>query len=139
MDDESPLPPAHPEFAQHFTDPIYDEPGDDLGPFGSDEAADSITEALDGPPITAATTLRELVAREFADVGGDAVIDDPDEDDPSFDMSIVGLGFLILRMHGRIDADGGRILLAAVERMQAAFGDFEQLATMRRDLETFLG
>ncbi len=31
------LPDPHPAFQDHFTDPVYDAEGADLGPFGNDE------------------------------------------------------------------------------------------------------
>ncbi|HEU5241558.1 MAG TPA: hypothetical protein VFU25_06060, partial [Ornithinibacter sp.] len=43
-DDDPELPTPHAAFAAHFTDALYEDDGDDLAPFGSDEGWDLVTE-----------------------------------------------------------------------------------------------
>ena len=57
--------PAHPRFAAHFTDPMYNDPADEWAPFGSDEAADVLAEWEERrDALTSSTRLRDMYDSE---------------------------------------------------------------------------
>ncbi|WP_133766732.1 hypothetical protein [Amnibacterium kyonggiense] len=137
LDDEDfELPPAHPAFRRIFSDPLYDDQGDEFAPFGSDEGWDAMAEIVeDFTPLDPDVTLRDLAedVLELEDDEFDATGLDETEDT---DFALLGVGFTILRLTGRIDDEGRRRLITAVARQQERFGD--ELATLRRiaaDLE----
>ena len=135
-DDDSYLPKPHPSFADHFTDPIYDDPSDDLAPFGSDEAADEVYEWVDRG-IGRSATLSELLAVSFdADAG--TVLEEWDGEDDADDAVLIALGFLLLRVNGHLEAEGRVAVDAALERRQERYGATEpQLVRAREDLASF--
>src|SRR4051812_21133688 len=61
-EDYEDLPRAAPAFAAHFTDPVYNDEGDDFAPFGSDEGSDIVHESAErrdelGPDSTVADVI----------------------------------------------------------------------------------
>lgn len=135
-DDDSYLPDPHPSFADHFTDPIYDDLSDSMAPFGSDEAADEVAEWLERG-IGRSATLSELLAVSFdADAG--TVLEEWDGEDDAADAVLIGLGFLLLRVNGHLEAEGRVAVDAALERQQDRYGiDVPQLVRAREDLASF--
>lgn len=106
------LPDAHPAFRAHFTDPVYDDPGLDLGPFGNDAGWDLVTDwgaRRDelGPDSTLATVLNTedvlAVAGPMAGVDGIETA-----------QFVAGAAFTLLRLTGRISEDDRAIALLAV-------------------------
>ncbi|MGC3953961.1 MAG: hypothetical protein QM804_06870 [Propionicimonas sp.] len=59
--DDADLPPAHPAFAAHFTDPLYDDAGADFGPFGSDEGFELVWEWAERPKRAAGASVAVLL------------------------------------------------------------------------------
>lgn len=132
--DDDFLPPAHPEYTGHFTDPLYADPADDFAPFGSDEAADSVFGVLDAGTSLSTATLRTLLDAEFEGIDWESEADDDD----AFDAVQIGFGFLLLRVNGRLDDEGVQLLRAAIERRRERYGDVAQLDTMLKDLDAFV-
>ena len=59
------LPDPAPAFAQHFTDPLYDDVGDGRAPFGSDEGSDLLWSWRDRrDELGSASTLATVLACE---------------------------------------------------------------------------
>ena len=133
--------PGHPDFSAHFTDPMYDDPGDEFAPFGSDEGADDLTEwseRLD--ELDDSTTVRFLLEDGFDDpTDVDGFITELTDEDESVDAAVitVGAGFTLLRLTGHIDEEGRALVLTALGRLQAFYGEQSQFTRMRADLEAF--
>ncbi|GAB2597148.1 hypothetical protein [Microlunatus antarcticus] len=130
---------THPRFAEHFTDPIYDDPADDFAPFGSDEGSDLFVEAEEqrtelGPTATVSDVL-ELTAAEDAA----AFVDEIEEGSPDLDGFVIAAGFALLRLTGQIDAQGRQWLQDALDRTLRFYGDgyAAQHALLTRDLASF--
>lgn len=105
-------PDAHPAFQAHFTDPVYNAEGADLGPFGNDEGWDIVMDwgrRRDelGPNSTLATVLGHddvlNVAGPMAGVNGIETA-----------QFVVGAAFTLLRLTGRFDEDDRALALLAV-------------------------
>jgi hypothetical protein len=101
--------PAHPRFSAHFTAALYEDTAGEFTPFGTDEGADLLAvwtgQAAD---LTANPTVRHLLAGQVSDNSDvDAVFFDPlaaGDIDAAF--TVVSAGFTLLRLTGRIDAEG---------------------------------
>ena len=107
-----PLPDAHPAFEAHFTDPVYDDPGADLGPFGNDAGSDLLADWGDrcdelGPESTLATVLK---TEDVLNVVG------PMEGADGIETAqfVVAAAFTLLRLTGRISEEDRAIALLAV-------------------------
>lgn len=139
--DEGELPAAHPAFAAHFVDPLYDDAGADFGPFGSDEGYEFVREwgtrrAELGPGSTVAGLLGEQEAG-FLDRWQQTV-------DPSACPDAAALvdeavwvqaaGFTLLRLAGYIDAEGKVATLHALEFLIAFYDAPSEYVTQRDDL-----
>jgi uncharacterized protein YfeS len=150
MDDETTLDdetgpgidaPADDAFTDHFTSPIYDDAGDELAPFGTDEGADLLADwAARTDELGPTTTVRDLLADGLddpADVDGMlAELDDEDGVDAA--TVVVGAGFTLLRLTGQIDDEGRAAVLRALAALEAFHGEQPQLSRMRDDLESFV-
>ncbi|MCH1865028.1 hypothetical protein [Nocardioides sp. CFH 31398] len=138
------LPDAALGYAQHFTDPLYDDEGDDLAPFGSDEGSDLLwtwadrRDELIADPTLA--TVLECEPDEVREVAG------PMEGIDGVDTAalVVGAAFVLLRLTGRLN-DGDRALaieavdyqLRALPQISEDLTDPPQLLTIRRDLQSW--
>lgn len=136
-DDEFDLPTAHANFADHFTDPLYDDPSEELAPFGSDEGADMLAEWADRrSELGASTTVRMLLADGVDDV--DQLVAELEvEPDAGVDSIIIGAGFTLLRLCGHIDAEGRDLVNGALRRTIATYGPQPELLLMQSDLASF--
>jgi uncharacterized protein YfeS len=126
------LPDAHPAFRSHFTDPVYDDAGADLGPFGNDEGWDLVMDWGDrraelGPDSTLATVLKtEDVLRVAGPMAGVDGIETA--------QFVVGAAFTLLRLTGRISEEDRAIaLLAAGFRIDQAGGEPDRALVVQRD------
>ncbi len=122
-DEEFELPPAHPDFLTRFSAEIYSDQADEFAPFGSDEGWDAMAEIVeDFMPLDPDTSLREL-SEEVLEIEGVEFEQTDLEDTAESDFAVIGVGFTILRLTGRIDAEGRQWLIDAIARHQARFGD----------------
>jgi uncharacterized protein YfeS len=137
-DDLEGLPNAHPRFAAHFTDPLYDDQGGEFAPFGTDEGADVLAEwAARRSELSESASLRTLLSAEGLD-DGDFLADQPGrEPDVGLDAAIIGAGFTLLRLTGQIDPEGREILSGALRRTVDFYGPQPELTRMLNDLSTF--
>lgn len=112
---EARRPEPAPAFAQHFTDPLYDDPGDELAPFGSDEGSDLLASWRDrrselGPASTLATVLDcepsqvDKYAGEMSGVDG--------METATF---IASAAFVLLRLTGHLSDGDRRVALDALD------------------------
>ena len=122
-DDDGALPEAHPAFRAHFTAAFYTDQADEFAPFGNDEAADSVAELIAvRRRIVETTTLRALCAVAFGDEAK-SVFENLQYDDDHVDPIIIGVGFLLIYLTGRIDDEGRRALIASIERADGRYGE----------------
>ena len=130
------LPAPHPDFAAHFSDPIYEDVSDDSTPFGSDEAADEVYDWMDrgvGPHLT----LRDMLAESF---GEDMDIDNLDFDDEPLAPVTIALGFLLLRVNGRLEPEGRAAVLKALDWYKGYLGPAAvNLDKAKADLQSYPG
>ena len=114
-EDFSGLPEPAPAFAQHFTDPLYDDVGDGLAPFGSDEGSDLLASwgARRGELGSASTvaTVLEREPSEVADYAGSM----SGVDDLETATLITSAAFVLLRLVGHLDEDDRRLALEALD------------------------
>lgn len=130
--------PAHPDFEAHFSDPLYGDPTDEFGPFGSELGWDVVAEwAERHAELQTGTTLRRLAEQEFGDpVEADEMLSPSPEVALELDPALVGLGFTLLRSTGRIDAEGRELLLEALRRMEVGYGELtDHYGRMIADVE----
>jgi hypothetical protein len=130
------LPPPHPSFAAHFTNPIYDADAaenDDILPFGTDEGFDTVWDWAD--------RIAELQADPRLDVvlGVDArhIAAEAREDDEAAD-ALIAAGFTLLRYTGAIGPADRRILAQVVRRQAERHSD-DVYDIMERDLDQLPG
>lgn len=130
-----PLPEAHPAFRAHFTDPVYDDPGADLGPFGNDEGWELVMdwgERRDelGPDSTLATVLETDDVRHAAGPmqGADGI---------ETAMFIVGAAFTLLRLTGRLADEDRALALEALDFHIEAVGAERELVVQRDGLSAW--
>jgi uncharacterized protein YfeS len=132
--------PAHPRFSAHFTAALYEDTAGEFTLFGTDEGADLLAvwtgQAAD---LTANPTVRHLLAGQVSDNSDvDAVFFDPlaaGDIDAAF--TVVSAGFTLLRLTGRIDAEGRAAVLVALAQLEGEYGPESDVLTMSRDLKTF--
>lgn len=133
-------------FSDHFTDPLYEDRGDELAPFGSDEGSDLLwtwEERRDGldRSSTLATVLAchpEEVSRVLGPMEGIDGLDTA--------MAVRSAAFVLLRLVGHLSEDDRRLALEALEfeigiipRLDPALADTPAaLLTQRRDLSTWV-
>lgn len=146
-DHEAPeLPPAAPEFTEHFTDPIYRDQADEFAPFGSDEGSDILAEWADRRgelnDITLAEFLINLEMLSDEDATDDDVLTAADEyriPVPGGDIDraviTVSAAFTLLYLAGHIDPQGKQTALAAIDTLRAFYNHPEQLARQHADLQ----
>ena len=140
-DDELPTP--HPAFAAHFTDPLYEDDGDDLAPFGSDEGWDLVTEWGERrDELSAHATVQEVLDESpFPDAlehVGDQVAATPGAlDGVDAARFVVVSGFTLLRLTGRIDPEGHEATLRALDALEEHTGPQPRLDRLREDLRAF--
>ncbi len=143
MDDEG-LPEAAPAFSAHFTDPIYDDPADELAPFGTDEGWDLLHEWAErrdelSPSTTVADVIGENAFEEFAsklDEEETPGIPAPDGQVDAATITI-GAGFTLLRLTGHIDDAGRQQTLKALEVLIRRHESPEQLLRQQADLQSW--
>lgn len=130
------LGPKHPGFAAHFRDPMYDDPGDELAPFGTDEGWDILAESVERiDELSGSTTLAQMIPEWFE--SGPVVPADLSEDDVDLIDIVVGSGFALLRLTGQIDQSGLTLVLRALEVRDDLYGPQRQTERMRADLLAF--
>ncbi len=130
--------PAHPDFTAHFRDPLYRDPTDEFGPFGSELGWEVVAEWADRrPELERGTTLRRLAESEFGDPSAADEMLSPSPDVAlELDPALVGLGFTLLRSTGWIDTEGRELLLEALRRMEVGYGELtDHYSQMIADLE----
>ena len=126
------LPLAHENFAQHFTAGFYEDTGNELAPFGSDEGFDIITLAQEhSDSLTDKTTVEELLDIVEAPLERDWDEEPEDEDA----VLIASAAFALLRITGRIDKAGRKKALKALEVLLDAQGDEPELLQQKADLK----
>lgn len=132
------LPEPHPAFTARFTADFYLEQGDEFAPFGSDEAADVVAELLQlRRRIVPTTALRPLVAVALEEEPA-TVFESMDIDEEHVNSIVIGVGFLLILLTGRIDDEGRRQVIAALERQDQVYGeDTDTFRTMLADLRAF--
>jgi len=104
-------------FAEHFTDRLYDDPGDEFAPFGSDEGwellmdwADRRAELESTPTLARVLECEPSAVREY--VGPMAGVDGLESA-----MFITSAAFVVLRLAGRLTDDDRRLALEALDFM----------------------
>jgi len=144
--EEDLLPEAAPEFAAHFTDPLYDDPASELAPFGNDEGWEILYEWDERrDELTPETTVADLIVGSgFAELVSSAGVD-PGEGVPEagglLDAAtiVVGAGFTLLRLSGHIDDEGKRETLRALDILMDFYGSPPELVVQRDDLRSWAG
>lgn len=141
FDDEvGALPEAHPRFAAHFTDPLYEDEGDEFAPFGSDEGSDTLAMWDDRrDELTQATTVRWMMDDEETPFSFDDALDEmnePRDEGASVDgiTFLISTAFTLLRFTGQIDEEGKQAALRALNIMRGEFDD-PSFVTQINDLE----
>lgn len=135
-DEDADLGPKHPSFAAHFRDPIYDDPADDLAPFGNDEGADLLADWADrAEELDSGSTLIQIAPEWFEN--GPLVPDDLNEEDVDLNDVIIGAGFTLLRLTGQIGEQDRALVLRALDIRDGTYGQEPQTQQMRTDLLAF--
>jgi len=104
-----------PAFAQHFTDPLYDDPGDSLAPFGSDEGSDLLASWRDRrAELSTASTLATVLG---CDPSAVATYVGPMDGVDGLETAtfLTSAAFVLLRLVGHIDEDDRRLALEALD------------------------
>lgn len=129
-----------PAFAHHFTDPLYDSPGDDFAPFGSDEGSDLLaTWAKRRADLDETSTLATILECE-PDAVATYVGEMAGIDGIETAMFITSAAFVLLRLTGRIGEADRRQALAALDFQINTLRLPETpaaLSTQRHDLVTW--
>jgi len=112
-DDDMPVPA--PAFSDHFTDPLYEDRGDEFAPFGSDEGSDLLAtwEERRGELDASSTlaTVLECDPEQVSRVSG------PMEGIDGLDtaMTVRSAAFVLLRLVGRLSEEDRRLALEALD------------------------
>ena len=122
MLDDEPFPPPHPAFAAHFTDPLYEDEGEDLAPFGSDEGWDMLREWLErqGELNSASTIAQVLEIERGAEEAEFGTLEGLDGVEPATFFS--SAAFLVLRLTGQLDDADRALALRALDLLNAHVG-----------------
>lgn len=143
MDSEE-LPEAAPAFAAHFTDAVYQDPAGEFAPFGTDEGFDLLYEWAGrrdelGPDSTVADPIDESGFTEIV-----AELDTPEGPGipipgGQVDAAVItiGAGLTLLRLTGRIDEEGRRQTVKALDVLLRRYDSPEELERQRADLESW--
>jgi uncharacterized protein YfeS len=142
---ESGLPQPAPAFAEHFTDALYDDVGNDLAPFGSDEGSDLLAEWGERRgELDRTSTLATVLGCEPSQV---AEIAGPMEgvDGIETAMMVTSAAFVLLRLVGHLAEEDRRLALEAVDFQVRTVGDMnpgigealDVLRTQRDDLASW--
>lgn len=135
-DEDFDLGPKHPDFAAHFRDPLYDDPADDLAPFGNDEGWDLLADwAKRSDQLDGSSTLEQIAPEWFEDAP--LVPDDLSEDDVDLNDIVIGAGFTLLRLTGQIGEVDRALVLRALEIRDRTYGPQRETQQMRTDLLAF--
>ena len=114
-DDDPDLPEPAPAFARHFTDPAYDDVGDDLSPLGSDEGFDLVwtwaPRRAELDRTSRLATVLECEPEEVADYDGPMV----GVDGVQTAGTIIGAAFTLLRLVCHLHDDDRELALRAVD------------------------
>lgn len=144
--DLSELAPVHPAFARHFTDPIYLEEAEEFAPFGSDEGWDLLYEWTERRDELADDATVQDILQDSGFEGAAEEIGQPDDPaiplpDGAVDSAtiVVGAGFTLLRLTGRIDADGKAMTLQALDALIDYYDAPPELVKQRKDLAAWEG
>lgn len=140
------LPAAAPEFAAHFTDPVYDDPANELAPFGSDEGWDLLYEWDERrDELQPDTTVADLIEKSgFAGIVSELDIDEgagipaPGGQIDAATITI-GAGFTLLRLTGHIDEEGRQQTLKALDILIRQYDSPPELLLQRDDLQSWTG
>lgn len=128
--------PKHPHFAAHFRDPLYDDPADELAPFGNDEGWDLVTDwAKRSDELDSGSTLAQIAPEWFEDTP--LVPDDLNEDDVDLNDIVIGAGFTLLRLTGQIGEADRALVLRALDIRDRTYGQQRETQQMRTDLLAF--
>jgi len=140
------LPAAHPSFAAHFTDPVYEDQGSEFAPFGTDEGWDMLNEwAERRDELSPATTVADIIEESgFAEVVAALEVEEgPGIPQPGGQVDAatitIGAGFTLLRLTGRIDEQGRQRTLTALDILIARFASPPELLRQREDLMSWEG
>ena len=130
--------PAHPSFAAHFTDPMYNDPADEWAPFGSDEAADVLAgweERRDA--LTSSTRLRDMYdsEKDWHELVSEIGTSPLDTDDEA--TWVVARAFTLLRLTGQIDDEGKAVALRGLDRLLQETDNAREYVQQKRDLESW--
>lgn len=142
-DDDPELPTPHAAFAAHFTDALYEDDGDDIAPFGSDEGWDLVTEWGERrDELSADATVQEVLDESpFPDalehVGVPVAATPAARDGVDAARFVVVAGFTLLRLTGQIDPEGRDATLRALDALQEHTAPQQELDRMREDLRSF--
>lgn len=123
---------VNPEYAAHFTHPLYSAVSGEWAPFSSDEGSDllwSWEQRVD--ELSDRSTVVDLIPGA-----------EPGQEEPVTDVEwaieVLGAGFVLLRLTGQIDPNGRRLVMEALDFLEANFGDEEAtIPQMRQDLATY--
>ena len=106
------LPEAHPDFRAHFSDPVYDSEGTDEAPFGNDEGWELVMdwgarrdELLPDGRIATIFGTEDILTFAGPMVGVDGL---------DTAQNVVGAGFTVLRLTGRITEEDRAATLLAI-------------------------
>lgn len=144
--DDGDLPKAAPAFAAHFSDPVYNDAGSEFAPFDTDEGFDLLYEWDERrDELEADTTVADLIEESgFSDIFSE--LDTPEgpgipRPGGQVDAATItiGAGFTLLRLTGRIDDEGRRQTLMALDILIRRWDAPEQLVRQRSDLESWTG
>jgi uncharacterized protein YfeS len=134
-DEDSGLGPKHPAFAAHFRDPVYDDEGNDLAPFGNDEGWDLLVGWVKrAGELDSGSTLAQIASEWFEDVPAP---DDLNEDDVDLNDIVIGAGFTLLRLTGQIGEADRALVLRALDIRDRTHGQHPETQQMRTDLLAF--
>ncbi|MBZ4498603.1 hypothetical protein [Dermacoccus sp. Tok2021] len=128
----------HPQFESHFTHRIYNDPGDDFAPFGSDEGSDVLarwTRRRD--ELTTASRVRDLY--ESDEEWNDAVLAVESSFDDAIEEAILILAhaFTLLRLTGYIDPEGRQAALQSIDRILLDTDNAPEYLQQKFDLESW--
>ena len=138
------LPPAHPDFAAHFTDPVYSDLDGEFAPFGTDEGFDLLFEwAARRDELGADSTVADLI-EDPGMAEAVAALDTPEA--PGIPVPggqvdaatiAIGAGFTLLRLTGHIDETGRQQTLAALDVLLSRYDAPTELLQQRSDLHSW--